>query len=311
MHVHNSTGDASASSRALWWALGINAVFLLIEFIGGLWTNSLALLADAGHMLTDVAALSIALIASRIAEWAATRKRTYGYGRVKVLAALLNGLSLWLIVGVIIWEAIHRLASPPNVKSLEMLIIASAGLIANVGSAWILKSHQKEDINVRAAFLHLVADSLGSAGAIIAGIAMLWGGWFIVDPIASVFISILILWSSLGIVKDAVRILLESTPKRFRLEELKTYLESLPGVLYCHDLHVWLIGSDEPVLTAHLVIAEETTQQELLGKVTKEIAERFGISHSTLQLETSDSHPDLGCSSGYHRGMRTPPTQKR
>jgi cobalt-zinc-cadmium efflux system protein len=279
-------------------ALGINAIFLIIEFIGGLLTHSLALLADAGHMLTDVAALGIALIAGHIAQWAASHQRTYGYGRVKVLAALLNGLTLWLIVGIIIWEAIHRIADPPVVKSFPMLIIAAAGFLANAGSAWILKAHSKSDINVRGAFLHLVADSLGSVAAIIAGLAMLWKGWYIVDPIASVLISILILWSSMGIIKEAARILLESTPEHIDIAKLKNALEALDGVIFCHDLHVWLIGSDEPVLTAHLVVPEDIDQSELLSRATKAIEDQFNIHHSTIQLEPENIHPDWKCEPG-------------
>lgn len=299
MNVHdhqNHTLDAvNGPSRALWWALGINATFLIVEFIGGLLTNSLALLADAGHMLTDVAALGIALIAHRIAQWTSTKRRTYGYGRVKVLAALLNGLSLWLIVGIIIWEAIHRLARPPDIRSLEMLLIASAGLIANLASAWMLKAHQKDDINIRGAFLHLMADSLGSFAVIIAGVMMLLGGWFIIDPIVSVAISLLILGSSVGIVKDAVRILLESAPKQISLDAVKAELESFDEVLFCHDLHIWSIGSEQPVLTAHLVVSEDVAHDKLLGTVTQAVQQKFGITHATLQLEPSDFYPDLSC----------------
>jgi cobalt-zinc-cadmium efflux system protein len=279
----------------LWLALGINAAFLVIEFIGGLLTHSLALLADSGHMLTDVAALGIALIASHIAQWTASRKRTYGYGRVKVLAALLNGLTLWLIVGIIIWEAFHRITNPPQVKSLEMLIIASAGFLANAVSAWVLKAHQKGDINVRGAFLHLIADSLGSLAAIIAGLAMLLKGWYVVDPIISILISILILWSSHGIIKEAVRILLESVPRDIDIDLLNKTLQQIEGVKYCHDLHVWLIGSDEPVLTAHLVVEPDVDQNELLSEVTRRIEDRFKIHHTTIQLELEGLHHNWTC----------------
>ncbi|MFH1862955.1 MAG: cation diffusion facilitator family transporter [bacterium] len=294
-HSHDQAADIKASTRALWLALSINAAFLLIEFIGGLLTGSLALLADAGHMLTDVAALFIALLASKIAEYPASTKRSYGYGRVKVLSALLNGLSLWLIVGLIIWEAIHRLAQPPQIKSREMLLIAVAGLIANVSSAWVLKRFQKHDLNIRGAFLHLIADSLGSVAVILAGVVILWKGWFIADPIASLCISMVILWSSLGIIREALRILLESTPSRINLQEVKAYLESFEEVQYCHDIHIWSIGSDQPILTAHLVVAADVSHDDLLKRATCAVVEKFGISHTTLQLESSHQHPDLGC----------------
>jgi cobalt-zinc-cadmium efflux system protein len=295
MHNHNHDHSSTASTRALWWALIINAAFLLVEFIGGLLTNSLALLADAGHMLTDVAALTMALIAGKIASRNANQTQTYGFGRVKVIVALLNGLSLWLIVGVIVWEAVHRFLDVPEVKSLEMLIIATAGLAANAISAWILMSHQKTDINVRGAFLHLVADSLGSVGAILAGVAMLWKGWFIVDPLASILISVIILWSSFGIVKNTMRILMESTPSEIDLESLKEFLETFKGVDHCHDLHVWLIDTEEPILTAHLVVTGESEREDLLNEVTRAIHDRYGINHATIQLEFQAEHPDLGC----------------
>ncbi len=295
MHHHDHEHSLSASTRALWWALVINAVFLVVEFVGGILTNSLALLADAGHMLTDVAALTMALIAGKIASRVATKVQTYGYGRIKVIIALLNGLSLWLIVGVIVWEAGHRFFDVPEVKSLEMLIIATAGLAANGISAWILWSHQKTDINVHGAFLHLVADSLGSVGAILAGVAMLWKDWFIVDPLASVLISIIILLSSFGIVKNAMRILMESTPTGIDLESMKEFLESFEGVDHCHDLHVWLIDTDEPILTAHLVLHDTSESESILNEVTQAIHDRYGITHATIQLEYEAQHPDLGC----------------
>lgn len=293
-NYHNHQNSAGIT-RALWWALGLNAAFLAIEFAGGLLTNSLALLADAGHMLTDVAALVVALIAHHVSERAGNHHQTYGFGRVKVLAALLNGLTLWLIVGVIGWEALHRLVNPPQVKTLGMLIIAGAGLAANLLSAWFLKSHQHQDINIRGAFLHLMADSLGSVAVILAGAAMMLGGWYLVDPLASLVISIIILWNSFGIVRDAAHILLESTPRHIVLPDVKRLLESYSGVIRCHDLHIWLIGSNEPVLTAHLVVDPEMARDEFMTRVVSDLSAQFGISHVTLQVEAEDVHPDMGC----------------
>jgi len=294
---HNNHDHAhSASTKALWIALAINAVFLLVEFVGGLLTNSLALLADAGHMLTDVAAMSVALIAGKIASRPSTPGKTYGYGRVKILAALFNGLSMWLIVGFIVHEAIDRFGNPPEVKSLEMLIIAALGLLANLSSALILFRHQKADINIRGAFLHLAADSLGSVAAIIAGLAMLLKGWFIVDPIVSVVLSFFIVWSSYGIIKQALMILLEGTPEQFEMREVKVSLEELDGVKYCHDLHIWSIADNEHVLTAHLVVEEGVRREEILNTASCMIMEYYGINHSTIQLETGEtSHPEMGC----------------
>lgn len=259
-------------------------------------TNSLALLADAGHMLTDVAAMSIALIAGKIASRPSTPGKTYGYGRTKVLAALFNGLSMWLIVGIIIHEAVGRFKNPPEVDSLEMLIIAILGLLANFSSAAILFKHQKQDINIRGAFLHLAADSLGSVAAIIAGIAMLLKGWFIVDPIVSIILSVFIVWSSYGIIRLSLSILLEGTPEQLASGDVKVSLEELDGVKYCHDLHIWSIADDEHVLTAHLVVDENVKKENILKTASCMISDRYGINHSTIQLETGETtHPEMGC----------------
>ena len=295
-HEHSHT----ASVKALWIALAINAVFLVVEFVGGLLTNSLALLADAGHMLTDVGAMAVALIAGKIALRPSTPGKTYGYGRVKILAALFNGLSMWLIVGIIIHEAIDRFRMPPEVKAEEMLIIAVLGLLANFASAMVLMRHQKHDLNIKGAYIHLIADSLGSVAAIVAGIAMILKGWFIVDPIVSIVLSVFIIWSSYGIIRESLSILLEGTPQQLDTGEVKVSLEELDGVKYCHDLHIWSIADNEHVLTAHLVVEEGVKKESILNTASCMVADKYGISHSTIQLETAEhSHPEMGCGGCY------------
>ncbi len=290
-HSHQIGHDRShARRKALLWAFGINAVFLVIELVGGLLSHSMALLADAGHMLSDVAALGIALIASRIAERPPSSKRSYGYGRAEVLSGLVNGLALWLIVGMIIFESMRRVSQPVEVDAPLMLWVSLAGLAANLASAMVLLGHRHEDLNVRGAFLHLAADSLGSVGAITASLLILWKGWTVADPVVSMAIGLLILWSGWGLVKESVNILLEGAPPGLDLGAIRSELDSLGGVDTCHDLHAWLVGSGEPMLTCHLLLDECAEPEKVRESAQKLILEKYGILHSTIQLERNKCH---------------------
>ncbi|MBN1417391.1 MAG: cation transporter [Planctomycetes bacterium] len=281
-HVHHA---------ALARAFGITAALLVVEFVGGILTNSLALLSDAGHMLSDVLALGLALIASRLAQRAPSARHSYGLGRAKVLAALLNGLGLCLIVGIILWEAIGRLARPPEVKAEAMLAVAVLGLLANAASAAFLFRHRHADLNLRGAFLHVASDSLGSLGAIIAGVAMIrWGLW-IADPLTSVAIALLILWGSVDLVRRAVHVLLEGTPDHVTADGIRGDLAALPGVIDCHDLHIWSVGPKETILTVHLHIGRESDPEEVLRAALAILTEKHGIDHATVQVETDLNHP--------------------
>ena len=279
-----------AARRALWWAFGLNAAFLVVEFVGGILTGSLALLSDAGHMLSDVGALAMALAASRIALRRPSGRRTYGYGRAEILAALINGLILWLIVGAIFLEAVKRLSDPPAVSEL-MLVVATAGLAINVASAAVLFRHRGHDLNVRGAFLHLAADSLSSVGVVVAGVLIWRFGWFLADPLASLLIGVLILLSSWGLVKESVNILLEGTPRHLDVEQVRSRLEALDGVESCHDIHIWTIGSGEPILTAHLDAAADADRTKVLLEATAMLSRTYQIEHATLQVEKG-AHPE-------------------
>jgi cobalt-zinc-cadmium efflux system protein len=271
--------------RALVWAFWLNAAFLIIEVMGGWISGSLALMADAGHMLSDVAALGVALWASYAMLKPPTAKRTYGYGRIEVLSGLLNGLVLWVVVGFIVFEALQRLSHPQTVNVGIMLPVAIAGLLANIASAWFLHAHQHDDLNVKAAFLHLVADAAGSVSAILAGAAIILGGWYVADVIASVIISVLILFSTWSLLKNAIHILLEGTPPQIDLQSLRDDLNTLTEVESCHDLHVWLIGSGEPMLTAHLLPAKGCEPESTLSAAQHLLKDKYGLTHSTLQIE--------------------------
>ncbi|MBZ0264048.1 cation diffusion facilitator family transporter [bacterium] len=273
---------------ALKWAFGINLAFLLVELIGGILSNSMALLADAGHMFSDVASLGFALVIIHILAKPASSKRSYGYGRAEVLAGFVNALLLCFIVGVLVIESFDRITNPVEIDSTMMLWVSVAGLLANLASAAVLAVHHKDDLNIRGAFLHLVADALGSVGAIIAGLLIMWKGWALADPIASLIIAALILYSSWGLIKEALHILLEGTPPGVNLNEIRKGLENIEGVCGCHDLHAWLIGSREPMLTAHITVSSETDPYSILTKAERFSREEHDIIHCTFQVECQE-----------------------
>ncbi|MBN1850735.1 MAG: cation transporter [Deltaproteobacteria bacterium] len=289
------------SNKRLGWVLVINLIFLIIEIIGGILTHSLALLADAGHMLTDVGALGLALFMAYIAKRPATPERTFGLLRAEVLGAFINGATLVVIVGFIFLEALERLGRTTIIDGPLMLGVAVAGLLANVVSAMILSRGREENVNIQGAFLHMVSDALGSVGAIVAGLVIWTTGWLPVDAIASIIIGILILWSSWGFLKKTMNILLEATPEHIDFMEVKNALEEMEQIDQIHDLHIWTITSGMPVLSAHITLSpgcsETTHWQECLAKAQKILKERFGIEHTTLQVETGGASCRQDCQS--------------
>ncbi|MBM3335811.1 cation transporter [Candidatus Sumerlaeota bacterium] len=274
------------AERALRLVLTLNASYMVVEFVAGALSGSLALLSDAGHMLSDVGAVTIALIASHISRRSASRGQTYGYGRAEVLAALINGLILWLLVGAIFLEAIKRLFSPPEIPSQVVLGVGAAGLALNIAGVFVLFRHRGENLNLRGAFLHVAADSLGSVGVIVAAFLMLQFKLYIADPLVSFGIGALILCSSSWLIKESVHILLEGTPRHVSVERIRSDLQALEGIERCHDLHIWLIGSGEPVLTAHLDASPNADRTKLLREATEMLARNHNIRHVTIQLET-------------------------
>jgi cobalt-zinc-cadmium efflux system protein len=252
-------------------------------------SNSLALLADAGHMITDVAALILSLAVARLADREPTPTRTYGLLRAEVLGAFVNGAVLVIIVGIIFWQAWSRLGATEEINSPLMIFIAFLGLAANLGSAWVLFSFRGHSLNMKSAFLHMAADALGSVGAITSGVVIFLTGWTPIDPIASVFIGGLILWSSWGLLVQTINILLESTPENISYEEVKKSLENVEHVTDVHDLHIWTITSGVPSLSAHLKLTPECSDsahwQVCLKNASKMLRNEFGIEHTTLQFE--------------------------
>jgi cobalt-zinc-cadmium efflux system protein len=266
-------------------ALAISSIYFFAELIGGFLTNSLALLSDAGHMLSDIAALALSLFAFRIAKRPATVSSTYGYHRAEILAALFNGLTLWLIVGVIFAAAYNRFLDPPAVESYGMMIVASLGLLVNVVAGVILYGSHHHNLNLRGAFLHVVSDALGSVGAIAAGLVMLLTGWYVADPLISILIGLLILHSSWNLVKESLSVLMQAVPKGIRLEDVQQALEEVEGVSKVHDLHVWAVTSDIFTLSAHAVVENGGDFHQVLNGIEDTLKERFNIEHTTIQLE--------------------------
>jgi cobalt-zinc-cadmium efflux system protein len=292
-HSHG-LGDHTTSTgkhrSKLLIVLCITAAIFFVQLVGAWISGSLALLADAGHMLTDATGVFIALIASVVAARPASTKRTFGYQRVEVLAALLNGIAIAVIAILIFVEAIKRFGSEVEVESGPMLIAAVIGAVANLASLLILQSGQKESLNVRGAYLEVLGDLLGSVAVIIAGIIIWLTGWMLADQIASIVIALLILPRAWSLLKDVVHVLMEATPKDMDLEETRAHLLSVPGVVDVHDIHAWTITSGVPVFSAHVVVEDETLaiqgSEPILDELLACLGEHFDTSHSTLQIES-------------------------
>ena len=285
-HSHHGQHTLSAV-ESLSWALGITAVFFVVELVGGWWTGSLALISDALHMGFDMTALALGLFAARVSRRPADPKRTFGYQRVEVLAALANGVALILVTGVILREAYARFFSPQEIKATEMLIIAVFGLLSNLAAGAVLLRSSRSNINLRGAFLHVLSDALGSVGAIAAGVIILKTGWLQADPLVSLLICAGIVVTSYWLVRDSVHILLESTPAHLELEEIRSALEALPGVRSVHDLHLWSVTRGTESMSGHVVVEGDKHTAATLRAGAKLLKERFGITHVTLQVETS------------------------
>ena len=268
--------------------LVLTAVYMLAEAVGGWMTGSLALLADAGHMLTDVAALALALIAVWFGSRPATSSKTFGYYRLEILAALINGVALILISLLIFYEAYKRWNAPPEVRSGLMILVATGGLIVNIVCAWLLHGDHKDDLNVRGARLHIIGDALGSVGAIIAGALMSLYGWYAADPLFSSLISLLIVWSSWHLIRESTNVLLEGTPAHINLAAVEDAILQTTGVEDVHDLHIWTITSGREALSAHVIHIETISQAELLKELRAKLQDRFGVDHLTIQMETPD-----------------------
>lgn len=290
-HAHRH-GRASASRRRLVIVTLLTAIYMVAEAVGGWWTGSLALIADAGHMLADVAALTLALVAVWFSSRPATPDKTFGYYRLEILAAFINGVALVLIALFIFYESYVRWFAPTPVRSGVMTIVAAGGLAINLLCASLLHGDRHDDLNVRGAWLHIISDALGSVGAIIAGVIITLSGWYAADPLISAFIGLLIIWSSWHLIREATNVLLEGTPAHINLAAVEDAILETEGVSDVHDLHIWTITSGREALSAHVIHAQSISQPGLLKELRTKLHDRFGVDHLTLQMETPDFEDD-------------------
>lgn len=284
-HAHAHGHDHDVSKRRLVLVLGITAIFMVLELAGGILSNSLALIADSAHMLTDVGALGLSLFVLWFSRRPARPEKSFGYLRLEILAALVNGVALVLIAGTIFWQAYARLMQPEPVEGGLMLGVAIAGLLVNVLAAWLLHSSASHSLNLRGAYLHVIGDLIGSAGAIIAAIIILTSGLTIADPIISVFVGVLILIGSWKLVKESVDVLLEAVPAHIDLSAVRTAIDNIPGVDDVHDLHVWTVTSGYLAMSGHAVVRNPEQNQTILQEIHRVMRNNFGIAHVTVQLE--------------------------
>lgn len=283
-HDHSHAVQIAGNEKRLLWALGLTATFMVVEIVGAILTNSLALLSDAAHMFTDVTALAISLAAVRIGKRAADDRRSYGYQRFEILAAAFNALLLFAVAGYILYEAYERFRSPPQVESTGMLWIAVAGLVINFIAMKLLAAGKEESLNIKGAYLEVWSDMLGSAGVIAAALIIKFTGWNWVDPLVAVGIGLWVLPRTWILLKASMNILLEGTPADVDVGKLRSAIEARPGVIEIHDLHVWSLTSGRHVLTAH-VVSDSARPQELLREISALLREEYRISHTTIQLE--------------------------
>ena len=287
-HEHDHGRRSAKSLTRLKIALGLTFVYMIAEAVGGYLTNSLALIADAGHMLTDVAALTLTLFAIWFASRPATSKKTYGYYRLEILAAFVNGIALVLLSIWIIYESFARWQSPPSIAGAEMTAVAVGGLVVNLIAVYLLHSDHKHDLNMRGAFLHVAGDLLGSVAAIIAGVSITMFGWLWADPAVSAVISLIIIFGAWRLILDSVNVLLEGTPRHINLSAVESTILDTAGVGGVHDLHVWTISSGIEALSAHITHDDSVSHSDLLASVRRKLHDSYGIDHLTIQMETLD-----------------------
>lgn len=294
LHGHHRT--AGLPVRRLGWVLALTALFMVVEAVGGWLSGSLALLADAGHMLTDVGALGLALLTAWIGRRPADDAKTYGYRRWEILAALVNGTALFGIAAWVVVEAIHRIGNPAPIDTGLFLAVAAAGLVVNLVSLFILHGSHEHNLNARGAYLHVLGDLLGSVGALGAAAIIAFTGWVLVDPIVSVALALLILVGAWRLVRESTDILLEAVPSTVSMPEVQRRMLGVAGVTAVHDLHVWTVTSGMVAMSGHAVVPDLRAHPEVLDGIRAEMAD-LGIGHVTIQLEVDDGCEGCGVES--------------
>jgi cobalt-zinc-cadmium efflux system protein len=292
-HEHGNSGAGHSHAPANFntafaIGIGLNTAYVLFEVVFGIVGHSLALLADAGHNLSDVLGLLLAWCAGAMAKSIPTKRRTYGLRGTSILAALFNAIFLLVSVGAIAWEAVRRFNAPTDVAARTVIWVSLLGIGINTATALLFMSGRKGDLNIRGAFLHMTADAGISAGVVVAGVAILFTGWHWIDPVVSLLISAVIVWGTWDLLRESVNLALQGVPKDVDLAEVECYLAALPGIAKIHDLHIWAMSTTETALTAHLVKQDDRIDDALLNRIQHELHGRFGIEHITVQFECGD-----------------------
>lgn len=297
-HRHNCQHEHKTTLNGLLIVFVMTAFYMVAEFLGGYYTNSLALTADAGHMLGDVGALGLSLFALWLVKKAAPTNKTYGYYRAEIFAAFINGMALVIIALMIIYEAYLRIIMAQKIDAFTMTIIAFGGLIVNIIGAVILHGVSKENLNIQGAFLHIIGDLLGSIGAIFAGISIYFWHFYLADPIVSVIIAIFVLFSSVNLINSATQILMENAPPHIDVDKIKNEILKLENIKDVHDLHVWSINAKDVSLSVH-VVSDFQNNERILYDINELLLSQFKISHSTIQIEPEDFHENC-CPLNFH-----------
>jgi len=285
-HAGHAHGPASFG-RAFAIGITLNLIFVVVEFVYGVLGNSVALVADAGHNLSDVLGLAVAWIASMLAKRPPSARFTYGLGASSILAALFNAVLLLVAVGAIAWEATQRLVHPEPVAAVSVMIVAAIGIAINAFTAWLFASGRADDLNIRGAFLHMVSDAAVSAGVVAAGLVILLTGWLWIDPLVSLVISAVIVWGTWSLLRESLAMSVDAVPAKIDPTAVRRFLEGCAGVTAVHDLHIWSMSTTETALTAHLVLPDGHPGDAFLARTATELRQRYGIGHSTLQIELS------------------------
>lgn len=284
-HAHHNHREAAHHGRAFVIAITLNSVFVAVEFFYGIIANSTALMADAGHNLSDVLGLMLAWGAATLARKVPSRRFTYGLRSTSILAALANAMFLLMACGAITWEAIHRFSEPPVVAGLTVTVVAGIGIFINGLSAWLFVNGSKNDLNIRGAYLHMAADAAVSLGVVVAGVAMMITHWFWLDPAISLVIVAVILVGTWGLLRESAQLALSGVPDHIDMSEVEAYLRQRPGVSDIHDLHIWGMSTTETALTAHLVMPEGYPGDQFMDDTVEGLKDLFSLHHSTLQVE--------------------------
>lgn len=289
-HDHHHT---ASYNRAFAIGIALNIAFVIIEFVYGSLAGSLALIADAGHNLSDVLSLFLAWFASLMSQQVSTDRHTYGYRKLTIMAPLASAIILLIALGGIAWEALGRLLHPQNVQGTTVIVVAAIGVVINTITALLFVSGQKYDLNLKAAFLHMAADAAVSFGVVIAGVVIIYTGWLWLDPVISIVIVLIILGGTWGLLRDSLNHAIDAVPASINIAAIRQYFLNLTPVTNIHDLHVWPLSTTETALTVHLVVNSETLQADFLSKIQRYLHDNFDIDHSTIQIEQHDA--ETGC----------------